>query len=168
MKVTDVKKKAMELFLGTALLVLIDQLTKWLAVKKLHNKKPIAVIDGVFEFHYLENFGSAFGLLQGQRILFVVLALAMLFLIPYLYLKIPRTAHFVFLRITAVLFLAGALGNAIDRITHAYVIDFLYFVLINFPIFNVADIYVTVAAFGFVLLMVFYYKEEEIENIFSR
>ena len=66
------------------------------------------------------------------------------------------------IRIVAVLIVAGAIGNMIDRVVHQYVIDFFYFKLINFPIFNVADIYVVVACILFILLMLFYYKEEEL------
>ena len=62
---------------------------------------------------------------------------------------------------------AGAIGNMIDRVRLGYVIDFFYFELIDFPIFNVADIYVTVAAFALVLLILFYYKEDEIDSFFN-
>ena len=64
------------------------------------------------------------------------------------------------------LILSGAFGNCIDRIRLNYVVDFLYFKLINFPIFNVADIYVTVAAFLLVILILIYYKEDDLERIF--
>lgn len=64
------------------------------------------------------------------------------------------------------IFTAGAIGNLIDRMVNNYVVDFCYFKLINFPIFNVADIYVTVAAFFFIILGLFYYKEEDYELIF--
>lgn len=74
--------------------------------------------------------------------------------------------HFLPLRICAVLVMSGAIGNFIDRLRLNYVVDFLYFKLINFPVFNVADIYVTVAAFSFFLLLFFYYKEEDLEQIF--
>ena len=63
-------------------------------------------------------------------------------------------------------FIAGAIGNFIDRVVHKYVIDFFYFKLINFPIFNVADIYVTVAAFFMIVLGLFYYKDEDFEVFF--
>ena len=56
---------------------------------------------------------------------------------------------------------AGAVGNMIDRISQGYVVDFLYFKLINFPIFNVADCYVTIAAACLVILIMFYYKDED-------
>ena len=72
------------------------------------------------------------------------------------------------LRICAVLIVGGAFGNCIDRIRLNYVVDFFYFKLIDFPIFNVADIYVTVAAFLLVILILVYYKEEDLERIFHR
>ena len=67
-----------------------------------------------------------------------------------------------------ILFVSGAIGNLIDRIVNNYVVDFFYFKLINFPIFNVADIYVTVAAFLFIFLCLFIYKEEDFEAIFPK
>ena len=67
------------------------------------------------------------------------------------------------LRFILVLLTAGALGNLIDRLRLNYVIDFFYFELINFPIFNVADIYVTVGMALLLILVLFYYKEEELE-----
>ena len=68
--------------------------------------------------------------------------------------------------IICILFFSGAIGNFIDRVIRNYVVDFFYFRLINFPIFNVADIYVTVAAFAMILLGIFYYKEEDYNKIF--
>ncbi len=65
-----------------------------------------------------------------------------------------------------ILFFAGALGNFIDRVFRNYVVDFFYFKLIDFPVFNVADIYVTVAAFAMIILGLFYYKEEDYNKIF--
>ena len=68
--------------------------------------------------------------------------------------------------IICILLFAGGIGNFIDRIRLDYVVDFFYFSLINFPIFNVADIYVTVAAFVMILLGLFYYKDEDYDVIF--
>ena len=64
--------------------------------------------------------------------------------------------------------MAGAFGNCIDRIRLNYVVDFFYFKLIDFPIFNMADIYVTVSAVALILLVFIYYKEEDLERIFHR
>ena len=63
---------------------------------------------------------------------------------------------------------AGAIGNMIDRMFRKYVVDFIYFRLIDFPVFNVADIYVTVAAVLLIVLVVFYYKDEDFDKIFSK
>lgn len=151
--------------IGVILLILLDQATKQAAQHTLKGSNSVPLIQGVFELQYLENRGSAFGLLQGQRSLFVIMAVLMLFFIPYIYYKIPLTKRFWYLRVTAVLFLSGAVGNAIDRILYGYVIDFFYFSLIHFPIFNVADIYVTVSTFLLVILILFYYKDEDISQI---
>ena len=66
------------------------------------------------------------------------------------------------LRICSILLIAGAVGNLIDRVRLNYVIDFFYFKLIDFPIFNVADIYVSVGTAVLIILILFYYKEEEL------
>ena len=66
------------------------------------------------------------------------------------------------LRICTILITAGALGNMVDRTTQGYVVDFLYFRLIDFPIFNVADIYVTTATAALLCLLCFFYKEEDL------
>lgn len=162
---TKSKAKSMLCFaLGVIVLVLFDQLTK-LAAQTLLRQNPLPVIRDVFELQYLENRGSAFGMLQGQRIFFILMAGLMALFIPYLYYRLPLTRRFWYLRVISVLFLAGAAGNALDRIIHGYVIDFFYFSLIDFPIFNVADIYVTVSTFVLIFLILFYYKEEDLEQI---
>ncbi len=146
-------------------LIILDQITKLAAQNLLRGQDAYRIIPGVFELQYLENRGSAFGLLQGQRVFFVVMAGLMVFIIPYAYYQIPLTRRFWYLRVIACLFLAGAVGNAVDRLIHGYVIDFFYFSLIDFPIFNVADIYVTVSTFLLIILMLFYYQDEDFEQI---
>ncbi|MDE6918107.1 MAG: signal peptidase II, partial [Lachnospiraceae bacterium] len=125
------------------LLIALDQTTKYFAVEKLMNQKPFVLWDGVFELHYLENRGAAFGLLQGQKIFFVLISFIILAVIVYVLVKAPYQKRFNKLHITLVFIASGAIGNLIDRLRYDYVVDFLYFSLINFPIFNVADIYVT-------------------------
>ena len=144
----------------------VDQFTKYLAVKHLKNQESFVIIKGVFQLHYLENRGAAFGLLQNKVIFFVLGALLVTGLLAYCYGKFPLTRRFLPIRICMVVGCAGALGNLIDRITHKYVIDFFYFEWIDFPIFNVADIYVVVACFVFLLLILFYYKEADFEYLF--
>ena len=161
-------RKLLKLGIGLCLLVCFDQLTKWFAAESLKNAEPVRLWHGVFELHYLENGGSAFGMLQGQRVFFLLIAAAMLLVVPYLYCRIPSSRRFFLLRVIAVLFLGGAAGNAIDRVLHGYVVDFFYFILIDFPIFNVADIYVTVSAALLIWSFLFYYKDEELEGVFPK
>lgn len=160
-------KRSIVGILVSAVLVILDQVTKSLAVTHLKGQDAFVIWDGVFELRYLENRGAAFGIMQGQKIIFVLFTTVAMCAIIWVYLKrIPEEKKFRFLDIVCILLFAGAIGNLIDRIRMNYVVDFLYFVLIDFPIFNVADIYVTVAAFGMIFLGLFYYKNEDYELIF--
>lgn len=162
----SILKKGLAAFFCSFFLILLDQFTKYAAVAGLKGQNPLVIWDGVFELRYLENSGAAFGLMQGQRMIFIPCTIVILIVIVYFFLrKIPNERRFIWLDIIAVLFFSGAIGNFIDRVTQNYVVDFFYFVLIDFPIFNVADIYVTVAAFLLILLGIFYYKEEDFERI---
>ena len=147
--------------------VALDQYTKYLAITHLQGN-PFPLIDGVFELRYLENRGAAFGLLQNQQTFFLIIASITLLFIVYLYIRMPQTKHYLWLRICMISITAGAIGNMIDRVRFQYVVDFLYFELIDFPIFNVADIFATVATFGLVILLLFYYKEEDIDMLFQK
>ncbi len=183
------KKIGIISLLGVFFLVFLDQITKYLAVIKLKGQQSFALIPDVFEFHYLENESAAFSMdlvsilhrifnfsyfnenpdafLKCKMAFFVILTALVLIAIIWFYLyKIPAEKHFFWLNLLIVIFVSGAIGNLIDRIIHNYVIDFFYFKLINFPVFNVADIYVTVAAIAVVILGMFYYKEEDFEQIF--
>lgn len=146
--------------------VALDQYTKYLAITRLQGN-PITLIDGVFELRYLENRGAAFGLFQNQQVFFLIIATITLFFVVYLYIRMPQTKRFLPLRICMISITAGAIGNMIDRARFQYVVDFLYFELIDFPIFNVADIFATVATFGLVILLLFYYKENDIDELFQ-
>ncbi len=155
------KKACFGIFIFSLLLGL-DQVTKHLAVIHLKEQKPLPFIQDVFELQYLENFGAAFGVLQNQRILLLAVTSIVLLLLCFFYWKIPVGKRYFPMQCTIVLIAAGAVGNLIDRLLHGYVVDFFYFKLIDFPIFNVADCYVVIAAFFAVVLIGFYYKEEEL------
>ena len=79
---------------------------------------------------------------------------------------VPSDKKYLPLRIVLIAISAGAAGNLVDRVMLHYVRDFIYFSLIDFPVFNVADIYVTCSVFVLVYLILFYYKEEDL-NFFS-
>ncbi len=148
-------------FLYICILVFIDRMTKICAVRYLKPNGPVPIIRGVFELQYLENTGAAFGILKNRQILFIVGTLLIMAAVIWFYFKIPDNRRFLPLRIISTTVVAGAVGNLIDRVSQGYVVDFFYFKLIDFPIFNVADIYVTVSSVIFLFLMLFYYKEED-------
>ena len=160
------KKSYLVSLIAIVLGVILDQYTKLLAVKHLQ-EAPIPIWDGVFELHYLENRGAAFGILQNQQTFFLIMGIFMLLIAAVLLIRLPEVKRLLPLKACIVAIAAGAIGNMIDRVRLGYVIDFFYLELIDFPIFNVADIYVTVAAFALVLLILFYYKEDEIDSFFN-
>lgn len=146
--------------------VILDQLSKYMAVHFLQGTDGIDLIPGVFRLTYLENRGAAFGVLQGQQWFFYIITSVILVVVVLAYVRIPAGRKFLPLQICAVFIVSGALGNLIDRVRLGYVVDFFYFELIDFPVFNVADIFVTVSAVLLAALLLLYYKEEDLEQIF--
>lgn len=142
-------------------LVFTDQFTKYIAVLKLKNQPAFNIINGVLEFNYLENRGAAFGMLQNQKIFFVFVATVFLGVIAYVLVKVPNEKKYHKLHVLLILIAGGAIGNLIDRLRLDYVVDFIYIVLINFPIFNVADMYVTFSTAILVIQVLFVYKEND-------
>ena len=147
--------------IGTGLLTLLDQWTKYLAVVHLAGQEDIILIRGVFQLQYLENRGAAFGIMQNKLWIFVILTIVYLFAAVWIYFRIPRQKRYLILHIIAVLLTAGALGNFIDRMRLGYVVDFFYFSLIDFPVFNVADILVVVSFILLAVCILFVFKEED-------
>ena len=147
------------------LLVAFDQYTKVLALTFLKEKPGIPIIEGVFELLYVENRGAAFGMLQNKQSFFLIITLGVLLAILWFYHKLPLEKRYLPLRAVFVLLTSGAIGNLIDRVGRNYVVDFFYFKLIDFPVFNVADIYVVVSVFCLAFLILFYYKEDEFDEI---
>ena len=159
-------KKYISAMISIFVLVFIDQYTKVLALTYLKDQKPFVIWDGVFELCYLENRGAGFGILQNRQVFFIIMTAIVLIAVMYIYRRTPDTKRYLPLRLTMLLLTAGAIGNMIDRILRGYVVDFFYFSLIDFPIFNVADIYITVTYILLAILLLFYYKDDELE-IFS-
>lgn len=145
------------------ILTVIDQMTKYFAVLFLKDGRTIPIIKDVFELQYLENRGAAFGIMENRQWFFMLMTCAAIAVLTYIYMKIPDAAKYVPLKLCYVFLTAGAVGNLIDRGMQGYVVDFFYFKLIDFPVFNVADIYVTVTMAVLLLLILFYYKEEELD-----
>lgn len=146
-------------------LIVLDQITKVLAVSHLKGQNDFIIIPDVFQFHYLENTGAAFSMLEGKQILFAIVTPILLLILLALLIRMPQNKKFTALNYIIVFLIAGAIGNYIDRIANNYVVDFIYFSLINFPVFNVADCYVTISIILLLFLILFYYKDEDLEEI---
>lgn len=153
--------------LFVAVLTALDQWTKHLAVRFL-SEGPIVLIDGVFELNYITNRGMAFGLFQGRTGPLLILTVALVAILTWIFVRVPEEKRFLPLQLVLLGLIAGGIGNIIDRWMNGYVVDFLYFKLINFPIFNVADIYATVSAFLLFFLGLFHYGDEDFQLIFGQ
>ena len=139
-----------------------------LALQNLKGQEPITIIPDVFQLLYVENRGAAFGILQNKQWVFLIITAIVLAALIWALPRMSRERHFLPLRLCLCFIGAGAVGNMIDRIFRGYVVDFFYFKLIDFPVFNVADIYVTTSAIVLIFLIVFLYKEEDFDRLFSK
>lgn len=159
------KRTKMLLIDVVVMLVLLglDQLTKYLAIINLKNHPAIVLWDGVLELNYLENRGSAFGMLQNQKFFILFIGVVFLAVILFFLFKLPEERKFCTVHILLTAIVAGGVGNMIDRLRFDYVVDFISFVLIHFPIFNVADCYIVVATIVLFLLFLFVFEEKDLE-----
>ena len=122
----------------------LDQLTKWLAVTLLQGNPSVPIIPGALQLTYLENPGAAFGMLQNNRWVFLIISTVGIFaVLAYLLVKRPKSK---LLCLSLAFIVGGGIGNMIDRVLLGYVVDFIDFCLINFAIFNVADSFVCIGA----------------------
>lgn len=149
-------------FLISGLLIFIDQLTKKLAYKYLYNKEPVVLIDNVLELVYVENRGAAFGILQNMHVLFYVLTVVVLIVLLINLYKLDLTSKYIPYFAFLVLIFSGSIGNFIDRVKNKYVVDFVYFKPIDFPVFNFADICITVGCIVLIFSFIFIYKGEDL------
>lgn len=144
-------------FLLSLVIIIFDQFTKLKAVKLLMHKKPYIIIKDFIQFHYVENRGAAFGILQDKKIFFIIITLLVIICTSYYLIHNYYDLHNL-TRIGIALLLAGAIGNLIDRARLGYVIDFISVRLINaydFPVFNIADISIVIGTVVIMILVIF-------------
>lgn len=121
-------------------ILIIDQLWKSAIVKWMEIGQTIPIWEGVFHITSLRNKGAAFGILQNQRLFFIIVTLIAVFgIIYYLQTEGKKNRRISF---ALSLLLGGALGNFYDRLVRGEVVDSLDFRLIDFPIFNLADVFI--------------------------
>lgn len=140
----------------------LDQWTKQLAITNLKGNGAYPLIEGVLEFQFFSNTGIAWSMLQGQSIFILFTGIVFLAVVLFVILKLPEAKKFHILYILCGILAGGAIGNMIDRIRLGYVVDFISISLINFPIFNVADMCIVISVIVLAILFLFVYKEEDL------
>ena len=154
----NVKPYLLWLLLAAAL-VIVDQISKYLTVLYMPKNATVKVIPYLFNFVYVENKGAAWGMLANQRWIFIVISAVAIVAIGAVLLYMARAKKT--LVVSLILILAGGVGNMIDRIANGYVVDFIQFAFWqSFPVFNVADSYVTIG--GFMLLIYYIFIDKSL------
>lgn len=146
-------------------LLILDQALKlWVTNNIMLDVGVVELIPGVIHLTKLHNYGAAFSFMQNYRWFFVVLCV--LFCAVIIYLMAKNIINGKVARWTAVVVMAGALGNCIDRIINGYVVDMLEFEIINFPaVFNLADVFITVGGVLFCICILIERPPKEGEKI---
>ena len=149
-----------------AVLIGLDQLFKYLAIVYLQPEGSVPIIDQVFHLTYVENFGAAGGILQGKQLFLILVTSAVIIgILVFLFLgKIPGK----FLPWMAGMVVAGGAGNLIDRIFRGFVVDYLDFCWIHYPVFNFADCCVVVGVFAIAIWIIWGEKQKEKKQIPSQ
>lgn len=143
------------LLLGT------DIATKLLAIEYLKPIGTFPIWEGVFHLTYVENRGAAFGMMQGGRVFFILISLIIIGAMFYFAKRYKNRSKLLDWGLT--LITAGALGNLLDRIFRGFVVDFFDFCLIDYPVFNMADIFVCLGV-GLLAIYVIFFEGKNNED----
>lgn len=147
-------------YIVAAVLIVVDQLTKWGIVQNFELYEEQVLIPGWFSLFYIQNTGAAWGIFAGRMWFFYIITAVVVLYLIYTFHK-SKIQHklagwsFAFI-------LAGAIGNFIDRLMNGYVVDMFRFDFINFPIFNVADVCLVIGV-GLMIIYVLFFEEDETE-----
>lgn len=144
----DYRRLDMPYFIIIALVLIIDQLSKYLTIAYLKPIRSYPLINNIFHLTYAENTGAAFSILRDKQLLLIISTLIIITALLFYLIKNLKTDQ-VLLKFSLPLIIGGALGNLIDRIRLGYVVDMLDFTLINFAIFNMADVFVVLGVILF-------------------
>ena len=150
--------------LAAAVLIFLDQATKLWALESLKPIHSMTLWEGFLDLTFVENRGVAFGMFSGQRWFILLLTGVIAAGLIYFYVTLPKKREYRPVRAALVLILSGAVGNIIDRLFRGYVVDFFEFTFFEWPVFNVADIYVVAGVFLLAFMILFVVKEEDLER----
>ncbi len=167
-------------------IIVFDQWTKLLTLKHffINGEQDISIINKVLRICFVQNEGMAWGLFQNKQIVFIVITPLVIAGLIYIYYKMPFEKKYIAMRVCVIFLMGGAIGNLIDRIDlidrvsllegafrtgnifHGYVVDMIYAEIINFPVFNIADSFITIGFALLLVLIIFVYKEKDFDVIF--
>ena len=139
------KKKSIKFIIYFIIMVVLDQVTKYLIIDK-----NIPLISNLVDFKYIQNYGGAFGV-GNINLVTIFSILLILGIIVYVIVKRKDITNFY----PFILILSGSIGNLIDRLFRGYVIDFIKIHIFDFPCFNIADICVTFGIIWLILWCIF-------------
>ena len=151
-------KKLLKYILFILVAVAADQWTKWLVVQNIPLYGRVDFWPGVLSWTYTQNTGAAWSMLEGQRWLFILIFAVLTVLLLLEYFKFPMSFT-TFERWLIAAIYAGGLGNIIDRVRLGYVVDMIRTDFMNFPVFNVADCFITCGCIGLMVHLIFFNKQ---------
>ncbi|MBQ3119178.1 MAG: signal peptidase II [Clostridia bacterium] len=146
-------------FTGILIIGILDQAAKFFAAGLLQSVDTYPLWNEVFHLTYVENKGAGWGMFSDHTwLLTVATIIVIVAAVSYVVVKRPKDQLF----LTAFTFMiGGAVGNLVDRVRQGFVIDFLDFTLIDFPVFNIADCFITIGAAIFVIYVIFFSDKKE-------
>lgn len=145
------------MYLITILVIVLDQVSKYLAVKYLKGSSPYIIIEDFLQLYYVENYGAAFGILQNRKLFFIIVTSIVIISIIFFLYKNPYNLNKI-MQVALAMLLGGAIGNLIDRIRLGYVVDFISTRIgkgYDFPVFNIADMFIVISTFLIIILVLF-------------
>ena len=163
MKMTAKAKRLLTGLICSILLIGLDQITKQLAVTALKGGRDCILIPGIFRLTYVENYGAAFGTWNNSRYFLLAVTGILVIYIFFVYVGLLKKEGYALMRGICIAIFSGGLGNITDRLTRGCVVDFFYFEWIDFPVFNVADCYITCAVAILIIAMFTKYRDSDME-----
>ena len=148
------------------ILIILDQIVKFVCLQKLKPINSVTIIPNFFNLTYVENRGAAFGMLEGGRWIFILIALIAVVFCSLYYKKVPKNKFKFLCKTGLILIISGALGNVIDRFFRGFVVDMFHFIFFgkDFAVFNVADVLVCLGTFLIAIVIIFSDNKKEKED----
>lgn len=134
--------------------IFLDQYTKFLVLRYLEPLDTYPIILNVLHLTYVENTGAAFSIFSNMQVFLILVTFIFTLALAYLLYKTPKIKANLWVNLSLTLIIGGAIGNFIDRLRLNFVVDFIDFRLINFAIFNFADIFVVLGSFSLLIALI--------------